>query len=294
MVAPGMSKTVGFDEDDIRLSPVRFDTLHGFIFVCASNNAKSLSEYLGDLPEKLPEWFGRDGAAKGMVCAGRRSYDVPCNWKFIYENTCETYHTSVVHRASLGPMKSSPMEPHRGYWDGVRVPSERTIIPLPTDFEGNMEPLPTFTNKSCFINIFPSLQINSTWDCLWWMNTIPTSESSTRIEMGFCFPAATTKLDLFPSRLERYLHRWHTAVMEDNEISLNQQRGVRSINRKPGRYCQIEFGVHNHNNWLLSRVLDGQTAVWEPGQRIFTAPQEGLFSNDDGQMLELVNDLVEN
>jgi Rieske 2Fe-2S family protein len=292
MVAPGMNKTVGFDEDDIRLTPVRLELFHGFIFVCASGEAKGLGECLGDMPERLPEWFGPDGATQNMVCVARRTYDVPCNWKFIYENTCETYHTSVVHRASLGPMKSTPMEPHMGDWDGVRVPTKRTIIPLPADFEGENFPLPAFTNKSCFVNIYPSLQINVTWDCMWWMNTIPTSETSSRIEMGFCFPAATAKLDVFPDRLERYLHRWHTAVMEDNEISLNQQRGVRSVFRKPGRYCQLEFGTHNFNNWLLSRVLDNQAAAWQPGQRVFKSSEE-LWSNDDAQMLRLVDEASE-
>jgi len=292
LIAPGMNKTLDFDEDNIQLAPVRLDTLHGFIFVNHSKEAKPLTESLGDLPEKLGEWFGPDGAVKNMVCAGRRTYEVPCNWKFIYENTCETYHTSVVHRSSLGPMKSRPMEPHRGDWDGVRVPTERTIVPLPSDFEGDQFPLPAFTDKSCFVNIYPSLQINVTWDCIWWMNTIPTGVASSRIEMGFCFPKQTTQLDVFPSRLERYLHRWNMAVMEDNEISCNQQRGVRSVFRKPGRYCQLEFGTHNFNNWLLSKVLDNSDTAWDPGMRIFKSTQEALWSNDDKQMLQLVEEAV--
>ena len=50
------------------------------------------------------------------------------------ENTCETYHTSVVHRDSLGPMKAAPMAEHEGEWDAVRVPTERSVVPLPEDF----------------------------------------------------------------------------------------------------------------------------------------------------------------
>ena len=66
---------------------------------------------------------------------------------------------------------------------------------------------------------------------------------------------ATVNLPQFPSVLERYLLRWHMAVTEDNDISLNQQRGVRSIFRKPGRYAPLEFGVHNFNNYLLGRMV---------------------------------------
>ena len=32
---------------------------------------------------------------------------------------------------------------------------------------------------------------------------------------------------------------------------------VRSPNHKPGRYCQLEFGTHNFQNWLLHKMLDG-------------------------------------
>ena len=47
------------------------------------------------------------------------------------------------------------------------------------------------------------------------------------------------------------------AVSEDNAISLNQQRGVRSMFRRPGRFCELEFGTHNFQNWLLHKMLDG-------------------------------------
>jgi len=291
IIAPGMDKTTAFDPASVRLRRVCLETFHGFIFISHSEAAKPLAESLGDLPEKLSTWFGPDGVAKDMVCVGRRSYDVPCNWKFVFENTCETYHTSVVHKASLGPMKATPMEPHVGDWDGVRVPTKRSVVPLPTDFEGDEAPLPTFTNQTVFTNLFPSLQINVTFDCLWWMSTMPTSETTSRIEMGFCFPAATTKLDTFPSRLERYLHRWHVAVTEDNDISCNQQRGVQSVFRKPGRFCQLEFGTHNFNNWLLSRVLDNQLGAWDPGARIFHFSQQ-LWSNDDKQVLLLAQQVA--
>ena len=75
------------------------------------------------------------------------------------------------------------MEPHQGNWDGVKIPSERTIVPLPTDFAGNTAPLPTFTDNTVFVNFFPSLQINVTWDCLWWMHMIPVSPEETKCKL---------------------------------------------------------------------------------------------------------------
>ena len=99
--APGMDASHNFDEDQIRLTPVRVETFKGFVFVNVSDHddgsVLSLRESLGDLPQQMPAWFGDgpgEGAADGMVCVARREFDVPCNWKFLMENTCETYHTS--------------------------------------------------------------------------------------------------------------------------------------------------------------------------------------------------------
>jgi len=285
--APGTDDVKDFREEEVRLAPVRVETFLGFIFVCASKEAKPLADCLGDLPELLTPWFGPEGKAKDMVTVGRREYTVNCNWKFLMENTCETYHTSTVHKNSLGPMKATPAPPHRGEWDAVEVPSVRSVVPLPPDFKDQKYPLPAFTERTAFVGIFPSLQINVTWDCLWWMRLFPIDVDRTHIQMGFCFPRETVGLAAFPTVLERYLVRWHTAVSEDNAISLNQQRGVRSRFRVPGRFAPLEFGAHNFNNWLLSKVLDAGAGRWDPGQRVHVGEGK-VWSNDDSRLLEVV------
>merc|ERR1712137_1532448 len=271
--APGMKDTEDFDEDEVRLAQVRLETFHGFVFICVDEDAKDLTSCLGDLPQKLPPWFGEDGVCENLMVVGRREYSVDCNWKFLMENTCESYHTSVVHKNSLGPMKSTPMQEHEGDWDAVLIPTERSVVPLDSDFP----------DGTAFVNCFPSLQINVTWDCVWWMRILPTSPTTTSVSMGFCFPEATIALPHFPATLERYLHRWHTAVSEDNAISLNQQRGVRSIFRRPGRFSPLEFGNHNFNNWLLAKMLDGQENKWDPGKRVFIKSQ---WNNADPEFIK--------
>ena len=53
-----------------------------------------------------------------------------------------------------------------------------------------------------------------------------------------------------------YIRRWRIAVSEDNDISENQQRGLRSLHHKPGRFVPtLEANVYRFNNWLLDRVL---------------------------------------
>jgi len=283
--APGMQQTVDFDEDKIRLDPVRLETFHGFLFVCVNPHTPPLLETLGDMPTKLAPWFGPNGAAESMVCAGRREYTVPCNWKFLMENTSETYHTSTVHKDSLGPMKATPFPPHVGEWDAVQVPTGRSVVPLPTDFEGERAPLPEFTDQTFFINLFPGLQINVTHDCLWWMRIHPDGPSQSKVQQGFCFPRATTALPHFPAVFEKYRRRWHLAVSEDNAISVNQQAGARSPFRKTGRFCQLEFGTHNFSNWLISKMIDGSLR-WDSGARVIVG--DTLWSNDDSDLALLL------
>lgn len=290
--APGMKKSKGFKSTDVRLTPLPVSIFHGFVFVSVQlENTPSLESLMGDLPEHLPEWFSENGSAQDMVCAGRREYDVNCNWKFLMENTCETYHTSIVHADSLGPMRAKPIGVHQGDWDAVVVPSRRSIVPLPSD--AISDPLPSFANRTAFVNMFPSLQINVTWDCLWWMRLHPTSPTSTHIQMGFCFPKSTVSLPSFPKSFEIYKRRWHIAVTEDNAISLNQARGVRSVFRVPGRFCQLEFGTHNFNNWLLSKMLVQGEKTWDPGSRSYVVQDdEDMYSNDDVQMTSLAKRLA--
>ena len=114
----------------------------------------------------------------------------------------------------------------------------------------------------------------------------PLSPDNTRINMGFCFPKKTVALPKFASVFAQYKKRWHIAVSEDNAISLNQQRGVRSLFRVPGRFCQLEFGTHNFNNWLVSRMID-DSRQWDAGQRVYLGKK--VWSNDDEKLLHLVD-----
>lgn len=119
---------------------------------------------------------------------------------------------------------------------------------------------------------------------------MPMSVESTRVTLGFCFPKRTVELPHFAEVFERYKVRWDTAVKEDNAISANQQAGLRSSRRKPGRFTPLEFGTHSFNNWVLDHVLqDGLN--WDPGTRSFSTT---TYSNDDPKLMEHAHLLEQN
>ena len=95
-----------FDRGAWPLREVRMEEYRGFLFVTGSDGTPPLVETLGNVGVALNSWPLED-----FVTVGREEYDVECNWKFIIQNTSETYHTSFVHRDSLGPCPLSPLAP---------------------------------------------------------------------------------------------------------------------------------------------------------------------------------------
>ena len=79
---------------------------------------------------------------------------------------------------------------------------------------------------------------------MWWMRMLPLAVDRTRVTLGFCFPKATVELPHFEEVFDRYRVRWDTAVGEDNGISVNQQAGLRSPHRRPGRFTPLGEAEH--------------------------------------------------
>ena len=85
---------------------------------------------------------------------------------------------------------------------------------------------------------------------------------SSRVTQGFLFPRETASRTDFVANLQGYLKRWHMAVVEDNNISLNQQRASESPHHRPGPpYHSLEFAGHKFDNMVLDAVLAGEAAA---------------------------------
>jgi phenylpropionate dioxygenase-like ring-hydroxylating dioxygenase large terminal subunit len=99
-----------FNKKDWPLMQVRLQEYRGFLFITGTDATPPLDATLGNLGLAIGEWpfedFGNGHASQTDVLdtvtfvalraatVGRREYLVECNWKFIMQNTSETYHTS--------------------------------------------------------------------------------------------------------------------------------------------------------------------------------------------------------
>ncbi|HEU5402041.1 MAG TPA: aromatic ring-hydroxylating dioxygenase subunit alpha [Terriglobales bacterium] len=90
--APEMDGTENFHFEDLRLRSIRVDEFEGQVFVNLDPDAEPLRTSLRELPEQARKFrFGE------MKLAGRREYQMQCNWKVYIDNYLEGYHLPSVH-----------------------------------------------------------------------------------------------------------------------------------------------------------------------------------------------------
>jgi phenylpropionate dioxygenase-like ring-hydroxylating dioxygenase large terminal subunit len=93
-VAREMEGTENFNKTDFGLKPIRVDQWGPFIFANLDNDAPSLTEVLGAIPQEVSA-AGYDVGKMQLV--ERRDYVIDCNWKVYVDNYLEGYHLPIAH-----------------------------------------------------------------------------------------------------------------------------------------------------------------------------------------------------
>jgi choline monooxygenase len=259
----GMEETNGFDPAAFGLIPMRLEEWAGFLFVNFSPEGGSLTDYLGDLPQRFAAYNFAD-----MVCVRRKEYDLACNWKLYVENAMEDYHTPTVHRKSIGLQKTDLEQGGRGAWDAIFMPAPQTIAVLPEDIDSAFPPIAGLSGKPAggtfFTVIYPCTFFATTQDCMWWLQEFPLGPDRTKVSVGSCFPRVTVARPDFSEKVRTYYKRWDKSLPEDNAISERQQAGLATSFARPGRLSVHEPAVPRIANWVLDRVLDPMLAGETP------------------------------
>ena len=77
---------------DLNIPQVRCETYGGFVFVNMDDDAPSLLEYLGEIPDILSGYLFDE-----MVVLNDVLLDMDCNWKTMLEAFSENYHVHIAH-----------------------------------------------------------------------------------------------------------------------------------------------------------------------------------------------------
>ena len=248
---PDMKDAEGFDRCENGMVALDSDQWAGFAFARFASGGLSLLDHLGDLPDRMASH-----KPEAMRCTWTMTLEPRCNWKLILENAIETYHTGVVHKATVGAQQSRTLAT-KGDWLCIQVISGRSIATL-TDAVPAFPPIDGLDDDArrgtYFTVALPTMQFAVAQDCLWWLNVTPVSVDRSRLEIGGCFPADRLTLPDFDSRAAPYYDRWERVGREDVGILEKQQRALGSALYRPGPLSGRDDMVQALGVWVLGRL----------------------------------------
>jgi choline monooxygenase len=248
--APGMREVPKFEKPPHGLIGIRLEIWEGAIFLNYDDAAPNLTTYLGNYSDLIGSHrFGE------MVRTYFFEVEARCNWKLLLENAMETYHTGIVHAATVGAQRSVSF-PTSGEWLSIQVQSSRSIAVL-----GQEPPFPPIEGLSdqarqgtFFTLIEPTTQFACAQDCIWWLAVRPVAADRSVLAVGGCFPKAYTEMPDFEARAAPYYARWKAVALEDVDILEKQQVGLGSRLARPGPLSWRDDMVLAMNRWVIARL----------------------------------------
>jgi phenylpropionate dioxygenase-like ring-hydroxylating dioxygenase large terminal subunit len=81
--------------------PERVAVYRGFVFASMSCDVMPLEEHLAGARQKLDEWIDRGDGEKIIVRSGAMNFNIHTNWKCVYDNAADGYHTPFSHESML-------------------------------------------------------------------------------------------------------------------------------------------------------------------------------------------------
>jgi choline monooxygenase len=229
----------------VRLPEFRVETWLGLVFANLDASAPSLRETLGDLATTL------DARGLGeMGLAGRKDWELDCNWKVYVDNYLEGYHIPIVHPELFQELD------YRAYRVETGSYHSKQHAPIRSKKEDSLyrRGLPEgAAPEALYYWVFPNLMLNLYPDNLQTNTILPLSaeRTLTRFEWYVLEPNS-------PGVAEEFARSFafsDQVQQEDIGICEAVQKGLRSRTYDQGRYSVLrENGVH-HFHGLLTKAL---------------------------------------
>lgn len=236
-----------FSLQNFSLIPVRVEQWQGFIFVCFSDAAPPLLDYLGSITTNLM------GYRTPETCQRvQKSYSVPCNWKVYHDNTLCDYHVAIAHRTTLSPIQG----PIRAYEHTVEQYVNLLYSPTPPSWRSQnlvLADLPK-RNQEGFLTygIFPNLHLLAFPNgVIAWIRIDPLTVESCHVVLEiYGIPGFS------PSEAQ-LLNEFEAFMIEDMQITAGVQKGYASGAYRSGPVNSLEIRISHHQQLLRQFLLPG-------------------------------------
>lgn len=237
--APFMDEVESFCRADYPLKNVAVAIWEGCIFVNLSEEPEPFEQAFAPLIEKFSRW-----RLSELERAHRIVYDIPANWKLIFQNYSECYHCPALHPVlnRLTPFRNSSNDLEEGPFLGG---------PMRMEIEGGSM---TMTGQRCasplgglagddlntvqYYTVFPNLLLSLHPDYVLVHRIDRRAPDRSRIVCDWLFhPEAMAAPDFDPGPAIEF---WNMTNEQDWTVSRLSQEGISSRAYTPGPYAELE------------------------------------------------------
>ena len=243
-----------FCKEEYGLLPVRVETWGGLLFVNLSGDARPLSEWLGDLPDRYARY-----PLDELQLVSRSEYSITANWKLVAENFMEYYHLPSVHPELCN---ISGFDNHHRC-QGPGMYTGMCTSPISVDPSTVRLDLPSFPGLNAkendtiyFILLFPNVAL---WIFPNHMLTLlfrPASPQLTIESMDMLIHPSAREEPELEEKLRHIMDFWDMVNKQDIDIVQRVQQGLSSGAYPGGRMCyEFEEPVHRFQNMVIDCML---------------------------------------
>jgi phenylpropionate dioxygenase-like ring-hydroxylating dioxygenase large terminal subunit len=214
------------DTECLALAPVRCEAWGPFLFINLDPSAVPLREALRPVSDDLHEIETMRGR---LHLVGRRSREVPVNWKLPVDANIETYHVNTVHRESAGlflDQARTAIWLFGGGHSRMLITTRDGVGPLPQAFPavfheiGDLPELGTFS-----YHVFPNLSIVfGGLGFVFFIANWPTGPTTSRYDVHFFSSLAPA--DDSANRNERMIASIESVLWEDLSVLPGMQHSI--------------------------------------------------------------------
>lgn len=251
--ASHMSDSDGFDRSKVRMTPIRIGVWRRCIFVCFSESAVSLEEYMKDVDAD----YGSVLQLENTRLGAKSVVELECNWKLVYENLMDFYHVRVLHAKTFGSRVSYEAQDWQLKDDGVFI--EYKASPSTPDGEPLAGRLPWLQDRANSFAVERFVWPNCTFfgrvEGISVFVAWPLSESRCQVIIYQCFGEKVFERPDQEELLGVYKTHMLRVVDEDKSMIESLQKAMTARGFKPGRMSITERPIHHTLQTYIDRVL---------------------------------------
>ncbi|MDG2241362.1 MAG: aromatic ring-hydroxylating dioxygenase subunit alpha [Longimicrobiales bacterium] len=254
--APFMDEVESFCQENYPLKSVSLATWEGCIFVSLADEPEPFEQAFAPLIDKFASWTMDE-----LQIAHTIIYEIPANWKLVFQNYSECYHCPGLHPTlnQLTPFRNSSNDLEEGPYlggpmrmaidGGSMTMTGQTCAPPLGDLSGEA------LNCVQYYTVYPNMLLSLHPDYVLIHRIERLAPDSTRIVCDWLFhPEAMAALDFDPSGAVGF---WNLTNKQDWHVSSLSQQGISSRAYTPGPYSELESMIAAWDREYLRSIGEG-------------------------------------